>query len=135
EAHCIHRLILRENGLLPTADRPPEERGAEFLLSTDPSFHPTQIVNGPDGALYIADFRDGGESGRVWRIIPDNFKQLKAPQLGKAKTYDLVATLAHVDGWHRDTAARMLCEKKDAAAIGLLTNMVSNARNPLARLH
>jgi putative membrane-bound dehydrogenase-like protein len=135
EAHCIHRMILRENGMAVTAERAPEEQNTELLLSSDVSFRPTQIVNGPDGALYIADFRDGGESGRILRIVPDNFKQPKPPQLGQAKTYDLVATLAHGNGWHRDTAARLLCERRDPAAIGLLTNMVSNARNPLARLH
>jgi len=135
EAHCIHRMWLRENGLEVVAERPPGEQNTEFLQSTDTSFHPVQIVNGPDGVLYIADFRDGGESGRILRIVPDNFKQPKPPQLGKAKTYDLAATLAHADGWHRDTAARLLCEKRDPAAIGLLTNMVNNARIPVARLH
>jgi putative membrane-bound dehydrogenase-like protein len=135
EAHCIHRMILRENGLVVTATRAPEEQYTEFLLSSDASFRPVQIVNGPDGALYIADFRDGGDSGRIFRIVPDNFKQPKLPQLGQGKTYDLVAALAHANGWHRDTAARLLCERRDPAAIGLLTNMINNARNPLARLH
>jgi putative membrane-bound dehydrogenase-like protein len=135
EAHCIHRMLLRESGIAVTAERVPEDQNTEFLLSTDASFRPAQIINGPDGALYIADFRDGGDSGRILRIVPDNFKQPKRPQLANAKTYDLVATLAHVNGWHRDTAARLLCEKRDPAAIGLLTNMVNNARNPFARLH
>jgi putative membrane-bound dehydrogenase-like protein len=135
EAHCIHRMILRENGLIATADRPPEEQYTEFLLSTDASFRPSQIVNGPDGTLYIADFCDGGESGRILRIVPDNFKQPRRPQLANAKTYDLVATLAQANGWHRDTAARLLCEKRDPAATTLLTNMVNNAQNPLTRLH
>jgi len=135
EAHCIHRLVLRENGIAVTASRAPEEQNTEFLLSSDASFRPVQIVNGPDGALYVSDFRDGGESGRILRIVPDNFKQPKAPQLGQAKTYDLVAALANANGWYRDTAARLLCERRDPAAIGLLTNMVNNARNPLARLH
>jgi putative membrane-bound dehydrogenase-like protein len=135
EAHCIHRMILRENGLTVTASRAPEEQNTEFLMSSDASFRPTQIVNAPDGTLYVADFRDGGESGRILRIVPDNFKQPQRPQLGSAKTYDLVATLAHANGWHRDTAARLLCERRDPAAMGLLTNMIYNARNPLARLH
>jgi putative membrane-bound dehydrogenase-like protein len=135
DAHCIHHVLLRDNGLVPAASRAPEEQGTEFLFSTDPSFRPVQIVNAPDGVLYIADFRDGGETGRILRIVPENFKQPKLPQLGKAKSYDLAATLAHVNGWHRDTAARLLCERKDPAAIGLLTNMVKNARNPLARLN
>jgi putative membrane-bound dehydrogenase-like protein len=134
EAHCIHRLALRENGIEVTAERPADEPGTEFLLSTDPAFRPAQIVNSPDGVLYIADFRDGGESGRILRIVPNNFKQPKLPQLGKAKTYDLAATLAHLNGWHRDTAARLLFERRDSTTAGLLTNMVNNARNSQARL-
>jgi putative membrane-bound dehydrogenase-like protein len=134
-AHCIHHIVLRENGLAISASRAPDEQSTEFLGSSDPSFHPFQIVNGPDGALYVADFLDGGDSGRILRIVPDNFKQPKIPRFGSAKTYDLVATLASADGWHRDTAARLLCEKRDPSAVGLLTNMANNARNPLARLH
>jgi putative membrane-bound dehydrogenase-like protein len=135
DAHCVHRVLLRDNGIVMTAVHPSDEQGTEFFLSTDPSFRPSQIINGPDGALYIADFRDGGDSGRILRIVPENFKQQKPPQLATARTYDLVATLAHVDGWHRDTAARLLCEKRDPTAIGLLTNMVNNSRSPVARLH
>jgi putative membrane-bound dehydrogenase-like protein len=135
EAHCIHRMLVRENGFIAAADRAPDEQLTEFLLSTDASFRPAQIINAPDGTLYIADFCDGGESGRILRIVPDNFKQPKRPQLANAKTYDLAATLAHANGWHRDTAARLLCEKRDPAALALLTNMVNHAQNPLARLH
>ena len=94
-----------------------------------------QIINGPEGALYIADLHGGGDHGRIYRIIPDRFRQPKLPQLGKATTYELVAALAHTNGWYRDTAARLLFERRDPAAVSLLTNMLRNSRLPLARLH
>jgi quinoprotein glucose dehydrogenase len=39
----------------------------EFLKSDDPLFRPCQMVTGPDGAIYICDWRtDSGGAGRLW---------------------------------------------------------------------
>ena len=134
EAHVIHRLTVREDGLEISATRAPEEVASEFLLSNDPMFHPVQLVNGPDGALYIADVQDGNERGRIYRIVPEKLKRSKLPELGKARTYDLVSTLAQGDGWHRDTAARLLYERRDPAAPALLRGTLSRSRVASARV-
>jgi putative membrane-bound dehydrogenase-like protein len=134
EAHVVHRMVLRQNGLELSAERAPGERFTEFVLSRDDSFHPVQLVNGPDGVLYVADRQTGGERGRIYRLVPENFKHAKAPQLGKVRTADLVAALASPDGWHADTAARLLFERSDAAATPLLGRMAVQAGPPLARL-
>ncbi len=52
-------------------------------------------------------------------------------------------TLEHPNGWHRDTAARLLYERQDEAAVGALTalaitegrNKSGPARNPACRIH
>jgi hypothetical protein len=116
------------------AERPGDERQTEFLVSKDQSFRPTQIVNGPDGALYIADFRTGHESGRIYRLVPDSFQRPASPRLDQLETYDLAALLAQANGWQADTAARLLCEERDPAAAGLLGNMLDHSKLPLARL-
>jgi putative membrane-bound dehydrogenase-like protein len=134
EAHLIHRFVLREHGLETMAERPDDEGRTEFLVSKDESFRPTQIVNGPDGALYIADFRTGHESGRIYRIVPDSFKRPASPRLDQLKTYDLAVLLAQGDGWQAETAARLLYERQDPAAVGLLESMLDHSRLPLARL-
>ena len=134
-AHVIHRAVLRGAGLDPAAVRATDETTTEFVVSSDPSFRPVQIVNGPDGALYVADVQEGRKGGRIYRIVPEDFKPPKPPRLGKAKTYDLVAILSHPNGWHRDTAARLLFERRDPAAPALLGSMVYSSRVPLARLH
>ncbi len=133
-AHVIHRAVLREAGLDMSAARAPGERNTEFVLSTDPAFRPAQIINGPDGALYVADMQDGHERGRIYRIVPTAFKRPKPARLGGATVYGLVATLSHPNGWYRDTAARLLSERRDPAAVPLLANMLRGSRSPLARL-
>ncbi len=134
-AHIIHRAVLREAGLDVTAVRPSDETNTEFVVSPDAGFRPVQIVNGPDGALYIADRQDTNERGRIYRLVPADFKPPKPSRLGKATTYDLVATLSHPNGWQRDTAARLLYERRDPKAVPLLASVVATSRVPLARLH
>lgn len=154
-ANLIQHLVVNDGGLAAVVQRATDEVALEFLVSRDKWFRPVQIVNGPDGCLYMADMyrqsflpeetsdeqrprlnvSGGTERGRIWRIVPQDYKILAAPRLGKASTYDLVSTLAHPNGWHRDTAARLLYERQDKASIGLLTNMLNNSRSPLARLH
>ncbi len=126
-AGVIHREVLRENGPGLASSRAPDEQNTEFLVSKDPAFQPLQMVNGPDGGLYVADFHGGLGKGRIFRILPSRFQQPAIPKLADAKTYDLVALLASPNGWHRDTAARLLFEERDPAATALLTNVVQNS--------
>ena len=50
------------------------------------------------------DLTSGRDRGRIYRILPDGFTQRALPRLGTASTDELVATLAHKNGWHRETA-------------------------------
>lgn len=144
--NVIHREVLRENGVAMFAERAPDERTTEFVMSRDPWFRPMQVISGPDGALYVADMhresvdaaapsRRGSDRGRIYRIVPDKFVAPKPPQFSKATTFDVVSALAHTNGWHRDTASRILYERRDAGAATLLTNMLNRARIAHARLH
>jgi putative membrane-bound dehydrogenase-like protein len=135
KAHVIHRMVLRQSGLVMVAASPAAGASPEFLASKDPSVRPMQIIDGPDGALYVADHQDDEGRGRIYRIVPANFKPPKPPRLGKATTYDLVAMLSHPNGWYRDTAARLLYARQDPAAVPLLAKTLADAPAPLARLH
>ena len=134
DAHLIHRFELRQRGLGMVAGRPAGERATEFLVSKDESFRPTQIVNGPDGALYIADFQTGRESGRIFRVVPESFQRPAPPRLDRLSTSNLVVLLARADGWQADTAARLLYERQPPEAAELLENMLRYSKLPLARL-
>ena len=133
--HLVHREVLRESGLATVGERAPDEAAVEFLVSRDPLFQPVQAMNGPDGALYLADFHGGGEQGRIYRILSADFRPPKTPQLGKAPVYELVAALSHLNGWQQDTAARLLYQRRDPAAIPLLEDTLNYSRLPRARLH
>jgi len=135
--------------------------GAEFMASTDERFRPVNLYNGPDGALYVVDFyrgiiqhriymttflrrqvdarglAAGLHYGRIWRVAPDgapraNFK----PGLARASSAELVEKLRDPNGWVRDTAQRLLVERRDPAAFAALRLAAVDASSPaLARLH
>lgn len=134
-ARIVHRAVLAEGNPYPAATRAPEDRGTEFVTSSDLSFRPVQVANGPDGALYIADHGNAPGAGRVFRVVPEGFQTQPRVYYSKANTRDLVAALAHRSGWHRETAARLLYEKQDPEAATLLTNVLGRSRAPLTRLH
>ena len=155
-SNLIHRKKVRPQGVGLLAERPPDEQKVEFLASTDLWFRPVQMANAPDGALYIADMyreviehpwslppsikklldlNSGNDRGRIYRVVPDGYRQPRLPRLGKASTRELVATLEHDNGWHRDTAARLLYERQDKAAVPLLVKLMEKSKSPLARMH
>ena len=155
-SNLIHRKKLFPKGVALVAKRAPDEQKSEFLASKDLWFRPVQFANAPDGCLYIADMyrevvehpwslpdsikeqldlNSGNDRGRIYRIAPEKFERRKLTPLGKASTTELVATLEHANGWHRDTAARLLYERQDPVAVPLIEKLFMTSQKPLARLH
>ena len=155
-SNLIHRKKVRRNGVALQAERPADEQKVEFITSTDLWFRPVQMVNAPDGCLYLCDMyreviehpwslpenikklidlNSGNDRGRIYRIAPDAFKPRRPPQLGKATTAELVATLEHKNAWHRETASRLLFERQDKSAAPKLEQLLKKSSVALARLH
>ena len=131
-------------------------KGEEFLASTDERFRPVTAYTGPDGALYFADMYRGiiqhkgflthylianildrkleqpVNMGRIWRVVPDGVKvtQPKLPSMPA----DWVSHLDDANGWVRDTAQRVLVEKKDASVAAAVSALIKTA-TPLGKLH
>jgi putative membrane-bound dehydrogenase-like protein len=143
------------DGIEPIAARPDDERKIEFCASTDTWFRPVDFANAPDGCLYVCDMyreviehpwslppsikqfldlNSGNDRGRIYRLAPDNFKRRPPPKLGSATTAELVALLEHPNGWHRETASRLLFERQDPSATGLLIKLLESSTNPTARM-
>jgi putative membrane-bound dehydrogenase-like protein len=153
-SNLVHRKKLGPDGVGFIGRRIDEK--SEFVSSSDIWFRPVQFANAPDGTLYILDmYREviehpaslppiikkhldltsGRERGRIYRVVPEGFKQPTLPKLAGASPEVLVALLQHPNGWHRDTAARLLYERHDKAAIPLLVKLANESPLPLARLH
>lgn len=152
--NLVYRAKLKQNGLSWIAER--AEKGREFLAAKDVWFRPVQFANGPDGCLYVVDmYREliegaaflppqllehvdvagGMDRGRIYRIQPEGFQQPKPVKLGQATTAELVKMLEHPNGWHRDTAARLLTERQDQAAVEPLRQIANGSENPVGRMH
>ncbi len=152
--NLVFRARLEESGVGLVARRADPSR--EFLASTDTWFRPDQFANGPEGALYVVDmYREliettvsippfitkhldpssGYDRGRIYRVVPEKFKQPVPPRLGKASTAELVTLLEHPNGWHRDTASRLLYQRQDRSAIVALDKLAGSSKSPLGRLH
>lgn len=152
-SNLVHRKRLEENGVGYVAKRIDEK--SEFVASRDIWFRPVQFANAPDGTLYILDmYREviehpaslppiikkhldltsGRDRGRLYRIVPDGFKQPALAKLSKARAAELVALLANPNGWHRDTAARLIYERQDKSAIPVLKRLTLESMEPLGRM-
>ncbi len=154
--NLMSRKILYPDDVGLKAQRAPDEQNVEFLASTDNWFRPVQFANAPDGTLYVIDMHreivehpwslpegikkfldlnSGDTCGRIFRIVPDGFKQPKQPRLDRASTKELVATLENPNGWHRDTASRLLYERQDKSTVPALEMLLKAAKSPLGRMH
>src|SRR5687767_4381962 len=154
----VHRKKIHPNGVSLVGRRPDDEQGVEFAASSDTWVRVVNFANAPDGTLHICDMyreviehpwsipeeikkhldlNNGNDRGRIYRIVPANtaWKRRGTVALGKAATVELVNTLEHENGWHRDTASRLLYERQDKSAVPLLAKLVRDGKSPLAKHH
>ncbi len=153
-SNIVHRKKLLPDGVSLKAVRMDEKK--EFLASDDIWFRPVQFANAPDGTLYVIDmYREviehplslppvikkhldltsGRDRGRIYRIVPEGFKQPKLPRLDRATTAELVATLEHPNTWQRETASRLLYERHEETAIEPLRKLTAASDSPQGRMH
>jgi len=133
----------------------------EFIRSTDPNFRPVNMMNAPDGTLYIVDMYRGiiqegawvqkGSflrpvvekysldknfgRGRIWRLTHKDFKPGPQPRMLKESSIELVAHLEHPNGWWRDTAQETLVLRGDKTVAPALVRLARQTTNSLARIH
>ena len=65
---------------------------------------------------------------------PQGFRQPRIPRLDKMETTELVGLLDHPNGWHRETASRLLHERQDHLAVAELEKLVSTATRAEGRI-
>ncbi|QJE98672.1 DUF7133 domain-containing protein [Luteolibacter luteus] len=148
--------ITEKNGKL-SGTHPLGEK--EFLASTDERFRPVNVYTAPDGSLYLLDMyhgiiqhktfqttylrnqhlsrgldKPGNGHGRIYRIRSTSGKLEPKVDIGALQGLDLVKMLMHPNSWHRETAQRVLVERKDPQTIPLLAKLAANGA-PVARIH
>jgi len=103
------------------------------LAGADPAFRPVYLTNAPDGAIYVGDFYEefiahgqnyqgqiDPSTGRIFRLRGKTSALNKDVNLAAKTSAELVALLNHPNRWHRQTAVRLLGERRDAAALEAL---------------
>jgi putative membrane-bound dehydrogenase-like protein len=153
-SNLIHRKKLIDEGVSYRGQRVDEQ--TEFVSSSDIWFRPVQLANAPDGSIYVLDmYREviehpaslppeikrhldltsGRNRGRIYRIVPDDFVHPGSVRLGTSGSQELVRLLEHPNGWHRETAARLIYERQDRAIVADLVKLSRESRLPEGRLH
>lgn len=158
--NLVHRDVLMPVDSSPVyvAKRAEGEEASEFLASTDSWFRPASFAVGPDGLLYIVDmyrqhietplsipedlkadmdFLNGTDKGRIYRVVPDNFKnkQGSVPKPGEMSSAGLVRLLSHPSRWWRLQAQRLLVERQDVSVVPALTQLFNAHEDARVRLH
>ncbi|MGD0040564.1 MAG: PVC-type heme-binding CxxCH protein [Isosphaeraceae bacterium] len=138
--NLVHRKTLSVHAATYLAAR--ADPNIEFLASTDNWFRPVNFANTPDGTLLILDmYREtiehpwsipepikqhldltsGKDRGRLYNLVFNGttHQPHRHPRLGHAPTAELVSLLADPDAWWRETAQRLLIERRDSSAVCL----------------
>ena len=128
---------------------------SEFIRTIDPLFRPAATTTGPDGTIYIADMYRGiiegaqwakegtylrqkisqyqldkvMRHGRIWRLTYDGIARDRTPpRMLNETAAQLVAHLAHPNGWWRDTAQQLLVLKQDRSVVPALQAFLRGVR-------
>ncbi len=154
--NLIQRQVVYPDGVSFKSKAPYE--GREFLSSTDEWFRPVSLQHGPEGALYLADmhrkvidhptyvpeearpgldWESGKTDGRIYRVVRKDFIQKKYDAStglsSSSKTTDLTRFLASGEEWERNTAHRLLLERKDKSSVPALKKIVFESDFPESR--
>ncbi|MGE3311605.1 MAG: hypothetical protein AB7O66_16690, partial [Limisphaerales bacterium] len=73
----------------------------------------------PPNLKRLIDLTSGNDRGRLLRIAPAEGTLRRSVDLASLSTTDLVGLLGHANGWHRDTAARLLHERQGNSIVAL----------------
>ncbi len=123
--------VLRDTSTYRTEDLEP------LVLTDDRWFRPVDTKVGPDGAIYMADWYDSRlshvdprdtwdrEHGRIYRLQAPGAARAPQLDLGALSSIELTKYFTHPNKWFRQTALRLLHDRRDASLSPKLREMVA----------
>lgn len=131
----VQRYRTLSMGIVPKVVRSHEQ--SEFVASRDPWFRPVDLIDGPDGALYVVDMhraviehpdwmpkelqqrpdmRWGDQAGRIYRVKPigESLHRHDAYEFAESTPIDWATQLSSANRWTRTTAARLISQHLQA---------------------
>jgi mono/diheme cytochrome c family protein len=157
QGNLVKRNILSFSALQTTARQAWDDR--EFVASTDEGFRPVNLLNGPDGAMYIVDMHRGimqhrayatpyyrnsiarkqldtvQSQGRILRVKYKDKALGKVPDLDETTPAELVNYLKSPNGWIRDHAQQQLILLQDKSVNDDLLQMAKDGKNEVTAIH
>lgn len=149
----IHRARVVADGSALRLERIAGEEQAEFVASRDPWSHPIFLTHGPDGAIWVVDYyREiiedysaiprhlqqqyglyaGHDRGRIYRLTHRDAAKAPPSDLSRFDTAALVRELGSPLLWRRQTAQRLLLERRPEGAAAAVQAWLSDAAPPPA---
>ncbi len=131
------------------------DENVEFITSTDTWFRPANFINGPDGCLYVCDMyretiehpfsipedikakldlESGSDRGRIYRLTPPGGAKTDWQRPADCSTEELVEMLTSKNGWHRETAQRLLLERRDPQSHAVIRKLARRLDQPLGQM-
>jgi putative membrane-bound dehydrogenase-like protein len=132
--------VLPDTSTFRTVDR------TVLIATDDKAFRPVDIEQGPDGAIYLADWTDlrlshlnpadtwDKSNGRIFRIVPKDFVRPPVRDLRRASTPELITVLADPNREKREQARRLLAQRPETIAATLQQLIDANASSALEAL-
>ena len=132
--NLIHRALIEADGSALKIRRAPGEEQSEFAASTDAWSHPMHLTHGPDGCIWITDYyREiiedysaiprhlqqqygvyaGHDRGRIYRLTHRAAPRAPATDISALDTKSLARECASPLFWRRQTAQRLLVERRE----------------------
>lgn len=149
--NMIHRTLITRDGPALRISRTEAEEHSEFLTSTDQWFNPISLAHAPDGSVAIADFyreiiedysaiprylqqqygvTNGKNHGRLWRLVHRDMPAASPADMSRLTAEQLVQELASSNYWRRQTAKRLLIERKQNEVAPQIADLVQSSQQP-----
>lgn len=153
--NLVHREVPTPDGITFKSHRASDEKGSEFLASTDSWFRPAQVRTGPDGALWVVDMyrfliehprwipadrlakidqRAGDDKGRIYRVKRKDVTLRPVRDLTKLPPPALAAALDSPNGTERDRVHLEILRRPDQPIGKPLRVLAENAARSSVRV-